>query len=308
MRNNGSTMFDNPRLHGEPDKKRKKEFNPYSRPAKIIRFVVVVIFTLYAIALMYPYLYAFDISLMKNGRAFINNPVHIPWPMYFSNYAKAFKELEVNGCGYFRMVFNSLWYSTLSPALGLISSTCTGYVVCRYEFRGKKLIYNGVLLTMMIPVMGTLTATYKLYYAMHLVNSPLILVTSMGGFGGTFLYVYSFFKSTPREYTEAARIDGAGHFCTFLKVNVPLVMPLILTFFVMGFVGCWNDYNTSLMWFPKMPTLAYGIYEYEGIAEYSANQPVFFAGTIMAIIPVVALFLAFQNAIMNNVTIGGLKG
>lgn len=67
--------------------------------------------------LVFPYLYALDISLMKNGEAFIKNPVHIPWPLHFENYIKAFKQLEVNNNNYFQMLFNSLWYSALTPAL-----------------------------------------------------------------------------------------------------------------------------------------------------------------------------------------------
>lgn len=289
-------------------RKRKTKFNGYSRTTKIVRAVVVAIFILYAVALMFPYLYALDISFMKNGREFVNDPVHIPWPFHFSNYAKAFRELEVNGNNYFQMLFNSLWYSTLTPLVGLISSTCTGYVVCRYDFRGKKFLYNMVLVTMMIPIMGTLTAQYRLYYKLHLVNSPLILLTSAGGFGSTFLYVYSFFKSVPRDYAEAAFIDGAGHFEVFIKIMVPMIMPMQLAFFVMGFVGCWNDYQAPLLWLSELPTISYGIYEYEGIADYSANQPVYFAGIVISMLPVLILFAVFQNAIMNNVSIGGLKG
>jgi len=287
---------------------KKKKFSGYSNSAKVVCGIVVVVFTIYALMLVFPYLYALDISLMKNGKAFIKNPVHIPWPLHFENYIKAFKQLEVNNNNYYQMLFNSLWYSTLTPVLGLFVSTCTGYVVCKYNFRGRKFVYNAVLVVMMVPIMGSFTAQYKLYTQLKLVNSPLILITSAGGFGGTFLYVYSFFKTVSWNYAEAAFMDGAGHFLVFYKIMMPLIMPMLLAFFVMGFVGAWNDVQGTLTWLEEMPTLSYGIYAYEQMAKYYANQPVYFAGVMLSIIPVVILFILFQDAIMNNVSIGGLKG
>jgi len=287
---------------------RTKKFNSRSNSEKIVRGVVLVIFTIYALMIALTYLYALDISFMENGRVFIKNPVHIPWPLHFKNYVSTFQQLEVKGNNYFQMLFNSIWYSTLSPALGIMVSACTGYVVCKYNFRGKKLIYNLVLLVMMIPVMGSFTAQYKLYTKLNLVNSPLILITSASGFGGTFLYVYSFFKTVSWNYAEAAFIDGAGPFTVFYKIMLPMVMPMLLAFFVMGFVGAWNDVQGPLTWLEELPTLSYGIYAYEQMAKYFANQPIYFSGVILSIIPVVILFILFQNAIMNNVSIGGLKG
>lgn len=288
--------------------KRNKKFNGYSGTAKVVRAIVVCIFIIYAVLLMFPYLYALDISFMENGRAFIRNTVHIPWPLHFSNYAQAFKALEVNGANFFQMLFNSLWYSTLTPVVGLISSACTGYVVCKYDFKGKWFIYHMVLVVMMVPIMGNFTAQYKLYNKIGLVNSPLIILASAGGFGSTFLYVYSFFKTVSWNYAEAAFIDGAGHFKVFVKIMVPMVMPMLTAFFVMGFVGAWNDVTGPLVWLEELPTLSYGIYAYEQQTKYYANQPIYFAGVIISIIPVVILFIAFQKTIMNNVSIGGLKG
>lgn len=288
--------------------KRHKKFNGYSGVAKVIRGIVVIVFAVYAMLLMFPYVYALDISLMENGRAFVRNPIHIPWPMHFENYVRAFQELEISNNNFFMMLLNSMWYSVLNPALGIFVSTCTGYVVCKYDFRGKKFIYNMVLVVMMIPVMGSFTAQYKLYTQLNLVNSPLILITAAGGFGSQFLYVYSFFKTVSWNYAEAAFMDGAGHFTVFYKIMMPMIMPMLTAFFVMGFVGAWNDVQGPLTWLEEMPTLSYGIYAYEQMAKYFANEPIYFAGVIISVIPVVILFIFFQNIIMNNVSIGGLKG
>lgn len=288
--------------------KKKYKFNQYSTTTKIVMLLVFIIFTVYALLLLFPYIYALNISFMLNGRAFIRDTIHIPWPLNINNYLSAFRELEVNGNNFFQMLINSLWYSAFTPGLSLIVSACTGYVVCKYNFRGRKFIYNMVLVIIMVPTMGNFTAQYKLYYSLNIVNSPLILITSLGGFGGTFLFIYSFFKTVSWNYAEAAFIDGAGHFKVFYTIMIPMIMPMLLAFFVMGFVAAWNDYESPLKWLEQMPTLSFGIFEYEQKTRYFANQPIYFAGVIISIIPVIILFILFQNSIMNNVTIGGLKG
>ena len=87
-----------------------------------------------------------------------------------------------------------------------------------------------------------------------------------------------------------------------------MVLPSLTALFVMNFVTVWNDYQGPVIWLPNMPTLASGLYTYEFNMRYTANQPVYFAGVLISIIPVLAIFVIFQNTIMQNVYTGGLKG
>ncbi|HEY8443366.1 MAG TPA: carbohydrate ABC transporter permease [Clostridia bacterium] len=276
--------------------------------SKVVFAIVFVFFFIYALALLVPFAYGFMISLKENGRAFMRDPVSITFPLYFSNYIKAFRSLKLGNIDYFMMIINSLWYSAGSTFFTLAACTCTAYVVSKYNFKGRNFIYNAALVVMMIPIYGALPAQYRLYSKMGLIDSPLILITSFGGFGTYFFYIYAFFKSIPWSYAEAAFIDGAGNLRTFLSIMLPMLMPSLSALAVMNFVGLWNDYAGPIIWLPNLPPLASGLYTYEFNMRYEANQPVYFAGVIISIIPVLAIFIAFQNTIMTKVYAGGLKG
>ena len=89
---------------------------------------------------------------------------------------------------------------------------------------------------------------------------------------------------------------------------VPMMLPSISALAVMNFIGIWNDYSSPLLWLPDMLPLATGLYTFEYNMKFEANQPVFFAGVFLSIIPVLLLFVIFQNTIMASVYSGGLKG
>ena len=110
------------------------------------------------------------------------------------------------------------------------------------------------------------------------------------------------------NYAEAAFIDGASHYSVFFKIMQPMAMPSVTAIAIMSFVGLWNDYSAPLLFMPNLPTLASGLVLYEKETQYMANQPIYFAGAIISIIPVVTIFIVFQNTIMQNVYAGGLKG
>ena len=288
--------------------KRKNRLKVSGPVAKTVNVIVFILFLLCTIGMLYPYFYGLNISFMENGRAFMRDTTHIPMPPHFENYAKAFEELNLSDNSYLMMIVNSLWYSAGSTICGLLSSSCAAYVICKYRFRGRNFLYNMAIVIMMIPIYGNLPAQYKLFTKLNLVNSPLYLVTTLGGFGGTFIYAYAFFKSLSWSYAEAAFIDGASHFKVFIKVMMPMLLPSLTALGIIAFIGSWNDYMGPLLWLDKMPTLASGLWSYERKIQYTANQPVYFAGVILSLLPILAIFVIFQNTIMSNIYAGGLKG
>ena len=272
---------------------------PLSIQQKIIFGIVFVLFIIYAVYILTPYFYGFLISLKKNGRAFMNEEV-LENLYYFDNYIKAFEALSLNNVNYFSMLFNSIWYSVGTTVIGTASTIVTGYIFAKYEFRGKKIMYNMILFFMMLPVYGTIASTYRLYSTVGFINSPLILIAAYGGFGGHFLYMHGFFKGLSWSYAEAAFIDGASNFRVFISIMVPMLMPTISAMAIMSFIGNWNTYESILLYLPELPNLAAGLYTYEFDMRYTANQPVYFAGVMLSTLPVVILFLIFQNTIMSH--------
>ncbi len=134
------------------------------------------------------------------------------------------------------------------------------------------------------------------------------LITLLGGFGGSFLIYYGFFKSISWNYAEAVMIDGGGPFTIFFKIMLPQTVPMMATFFITGSINVWNDYSTVMLYLPSYPTLASGLFEFKSLATHLIDYPVYFAGLIISMIPTIILFATCSGRIMGTVSIGGLKG
>ena len=136
----------------------------------------------------------------------------------------------------------------------------------------------------------------------------LMFLTNISLFGGNFFYYYAFYKAISWQYAEAAFIDGASHWQVYLKIMLPMLIPSATALYVMSVISTWNDYANIILYWQSFPTLAYGAYAYSEIAKYNANNPAYFAGVLISIVPILVLFACFQNTIMEKVHIGGLKG
>lgn len=287
--------------------KTKKLFNK-SRREKIVFTVVEIIFALYAIVLVYPFVWAF-LSSLKSNTEYFYNMFSLPKEWLFSNYITAFELLEYEGTNFVGMIFNSIWFTVGSTVLAVLVSSITAYIVAKYEFFGRNLLYGLAIFIMLIPIVGALPATYKVYAAIGILDSPLIVLSYAGGFGFNFIVMSSFFKALPWSYAEAAAIDGAGHFRILVQVMLPQAVAPIVSLSILAAIGIWNDYMTPILFLPSYQTLASGLYNYQEIMKYKgANVPVYFAGVLMSMVPIMVLFACFSNTIMDKTYAGGLKG
>lgn len=273
-----------------------------------IFYVVFALFALYALSLMLPFIWAF-MTTFKTEAEYINNKTYFPKIVDWTNYIDAFKTLSANNTNMFFMLLNSIWWAVGSTILAVFASTMTAYVIAKYKFFGRQLIYGIALFTMMLPIIGSLPSQYTVYSAIGILDNPLMLISTIGGFGFNFFVLYGFFRSLPWDYVEASFLDGGGHFTTMFKVMLPMAMPVMTSLAVVAFIGVWNDYNTPIIFLENYPTLASGLYLYQSATmQHSVDIPLLFAGVLMSILPVIALFCVFQNSIMNISFGGGLKG
>lgn len=282
-------------------KARKKKFN-------LTKTLIFIGFTAYAISLIYPLIWAFLSSLKESTEYMTQNKMDLPEKWLFSNYIKAFEGLNIDGKNMFNMFFNSIWFSVGGTAAGVGVSCMTAYAVSKYRFPGSKLIYWTAVISMMIPIVGSLPSQFNVYTALGIIETPWLLLAFMNGFGFNFLVLHSFFESLPRSYMEAAFIDGAGHFTCFLRVMLPQAKSPIMALSIVSFINFWNDYTTPLLFLKEYPTLSSGIYMYQVINTRILDMPVLFAGIILTAIPVVILYALFQKKIMNISLEGGIKG
>lgn len=286
--------------------------------AKILFGIIFVVFLLYAISLLLPFVFLITNSL-KGSLEYLEDSIagktmEMPDKWLFTNYIDAFQEMKmVNSRGQYvylpAMLLNSVWYSIVCVFCGVAASTLTAYCLAKYRFKLRGLLYGIAIFSMTIPIIGSSGAAFKLMYELGIYNSPILpFLTNFGGFGFNFLILYGFFSNISWSYAEAVFIDGGGHGTVFFKIMLPQAWPPMLTLAIMAWIGAWNDYMTCLLYLPDYPTLASGLYRIKQSITRGGNYPQYFAGLVISIIPVVAIFIAFSDTIMQNFTVGGLKG
>lgn len=270
--------------------------------------LIFIGFSLYALSLIYPLVWAFLSSLKESTEYMTSNKMALPENWLFINYIKAFEGLNIDGKDMFEMLFNSLWFTLGGTLAGVGVSCMTAYAVAKYRFPGSKLIYWTAIISMMIPIVGALPSQYKVYTALGIIETPWLLLAFMNGFGFNFLVLHSFFESLPRNYMEASFIDGASHFTCFWKVMLPQAKSPIMALSIVSAINFWNDYTTPLLFLKEYPTLSSGIYMYQVINTRILDMPVLFAGVLISAVPVLLLYAFFQNKIMSISMGGGIKG
>ena len=280
-----------------------------TRGEKIAHWVLAIILTIHCASLFIPWIWTFLQALKESFEYASGNALALPKKWLFSNFITAFSLLKVGDTTFVGMLWNSLWYVGLNTALDLFVPACTGYVLSKYKFKGRDLIYGVAITCMTIPIVGNMASAFKLYYDMGIYDTPLWVVwTSMGGFGGTFLIYYGYFKNVSWSYAEATMMDGGGPYTIFFKIMLPQAMPLIVTYAITGAITSWNDYMSFITYMPSWPNLATGLYQYQASMIRMANYPVYFAGVLISCIPPIVIFISASSKVMTSLSIGGLKG
>ncbi len=286
---------------------------------KLVFGVVFAIFFLYAITLIYPFVILF-INSLKDGLEYLGdlsdqNVLGFPDKPLFGNYVDAFTSMTLidswgREIGMLEMFFNSLIYAGIASVAPAVCSTLTAYALSKFEFKLKSVLYAISLITLTIPIVSNTASMLKLTNDLGIYNTwTYVLLANFGGFGFNFLVLNGFFKNISWSYAEAAMIDGAGQWRVFLSVMLPQAVPALVSLIVMQFISAWNDYNTILLFLPDFPTLSAGLYRVQlNITRLENGYPVFFAGILLSVIPILILFISFFDMIMQNVSVGGLKG
>ena len=263
----------------------------------------------YAVTLAFPFLWLLYNS-MKGNLEFAKDPLAFPAHIgtNIKNYVVIFQEFDMG-----TMFYNSLFLAIASPTVSIFFHMCTAYAYARHEFKCKKLLYILGITPMVVSIAGTLPTSYKLINDLGIYdNMYLWLLTGTAGFGMNFLLLASVFQNISGTYREAAEIDGAGPWRIFLRIYVPQASGIITAMWILGFIGVWNEYINPQLYFPSYKTLSTGIYNLQsqitsGNGKFSGDYPKLFASMLISIIPIIAIFIIFQEKIMNYSFGGGIK-
>lgn len=271
-------------------------------------WVVFGVFLIYAITLVFPFVWMLFNSV-KSNQEYFRNIWAFPQSFHIENYTNVLFNYSVHNVSLFGMFGISIVITLCGTVLSLLMSSIAAYVIAKYKFFGRNALYALAVFVMAVPVAGTLPAQYNIMQTLHLTNSFIgVLILYAGGFGFNFLILYGFFKNLSWEYAEAALIDGCTDFGIFFKIMLPMAKPALIAVGVIHAIGLWNDYVTPSIYLPNTPTLAVGVNLLLSELRGQSAYPEMFATMIIALIPILVVFICFQKTIMENTVAGGLKG
>ncbi len=227
----------------------------------------------------------------------------IPENPQWSNYTKIWDKIPL---GLF--TFNSVKLTVIITLIQLVTSSFAAYGFAKCKFKGRDTLFLCYVATIAIPWQVYMLPQYVMMNKMHLIDTHLsiILLQSFTAFG-VFL-IRQFYLSIPDELLEAARIDGLSEYGIYFRIVMPLTKPALATLTIFSFVNVWNDFMGPMIYFNStaLKTIQLGIRMF--IGQYSAEYGLIMAASVVSLIPVIAVFLAFQRFFIQGVATSGLKG
>ena len=259
----------------------------------IMKWTGFAILLIYAFTLLFSLGWAL-ISSLKEFYEFRKNLFGLPQTWMFSNY----------------LIVNSLMYAGLYTVFPVLANIVVAYACAKYKSKLCEIVKTVVILRMVIPIVGGLASSLTVSKFIGTYDNPLLAaIFQFSPQGAHFLIFLATFQGISNEYMEAARIDGAGHAKIMFSIMLPLARNTIIAVGIMVFIGCWNDWETAMVWFPSYPTLAYGLYRFQFSTGNSISDITLqLTACIIAMIPMLIIFMFFKDKLVGNISMGGLKG
>jgi len=267
-------------------------------PRSVALHVVVV---LGALVMLFPFVWAVVTSISP-GSGLSATPKLIPEDPSLAAYSQLFADLPFG-----RVVLNSLALAVAATAAQVVTSAMAAYGFSRLPFRGSGVVFALYLVTMMIPFQVLIVPLFVEMKALGLIDTYLgALLPSVASGFGVFLLRQAV-NQVPRELDEAATIDGAGHLRIFAQVVLPNIRPAIATLTVFGFMSSWNAFLWPLIILrsPELQTLPVALQTLQG--QYTTQWDVVMAGSVVSILPMLALYVFAQKYVVQGVASSGLK-
>jgi multiple sugar transport system permease protein len=267
-----------------------------------LRAAIHLVLIVGAVVEILPLLWTLSTSLKQQSRVFSVPPQIIPNPVQWSNYLQVFREVPFG-----KFYYNSVVVASLFTIGALATSSLAGYAFARLRFPGRDKIFLAYLATLMIPSQVQMIPTYLGLRFLHVLDTRFALIVPlMFTAFGTFL-LRQFFVTLPKELEDAAVIDGASRFRTYLQIIVPLSKPAFAALGIFSFLESWNNFMWPLIVITKTRLMTIPL----GLAMFIQPERVLWnlmmAAVMVSIIPMVVVFLLGQRQFIQGITLSGLK-
>ena len=254
-----------------------------------------------AAIMFFPFLWTI-ITSISPGVGLTVTPALIPENPSLEAYARLFAERPFG-----RVILNSFGLAATTTIVQLVTSTTAAYAFSRMPFRGRGVVFAVYLATMMIPLQVLIVPLFVELKTFGLLNTYLgaLLPTFASAFG--IFLLRQAVNQVPRDLDEAATLDGAGHFRIFFSVILPNIRPALATLTVFAFMGSWNSFLWPLVVLrkPELQTLPIALAGLQG--QYTTEWDVIMAGSVVSILPMLALYIFAQKYVIQGVASSGIK-
>lgn len=266
-----------------------------SRPERLVTFVVLAVASF---GLMYPFVYMVETSLRSQSQYLAGSGYSLDsWRELFAGVPVA------------QEMFNSLVLCVASITVILAIATPAGFALAKTVFRGQRLVFVGIVGSMMIPLQSFIIPEYVNLARLQLVNTyvgAVLLYVAVGTPFSVFLMA-TFFRGIPDELVDAGLCDGLGYLGVFRKIALPLAGPALATIVVLRFIPIWNDFLVGLLFLQEPGVRPFTV----GLGVLASSQlvsvPALMAGSLLSTIPAAVTYVAFQRYLVAGLTLGSAQ-
>jgi ABC-type glycerol-3-phosphate transport system permease component len=272
----------------------------------VIRYVVL---TAYVVICLYPFFWMFSTSLRDSAGVFSSGlSLWVENPQW-QNYQQIWVQADV-----FRSAINTLLITAICMTTIVLTSSMAAYALARADFPGRKLVMFALLTTFLIPGEMLIIPTFYVNRALGLIGESrsllaVILVMTSGAQVFNIYLLLSHFGTVPSELYDAADIDGSSFFGTYWRIAMPLVRPALATIVLLTFMGIWNAYLIPVVYLSQQrgfQTLTVALIQYS--QRFQTLYHVMAAGAVIALVPIILVFVFLQRYFIQGITEGATKG
>lgn len=261
---------------------------------------------IWAILVIFPFLWMVMTSFKTDQEIFFS-PWKWPHALQWDNFSRAWTAASIG-----RYFVNSIIVVAGSLTLTLLLSAMASYVLARYVFPGRNIVYYTFLIGLMFPVFLALIPLFDIVNRFHMLGTfqGLILVYAAYSFPFSIFFLTSFFRTLPSEVAEAAIVDGASQYRVFFNIMLPMARPGIIAIGIFNFLGQWNQFILPLVLNPDPNhyVLSQGLAFLAIQQGYQSDWSALFAGLTITTIPTLVVYILFQKRLESGLTAGALKG
>ncbi|GHV50181.1 sugar ABC transporter ATP-binding protein [Spirochaetia bacterium] len=275
----------------------------YHTSRSITKVVVYLFLIITAFTMLVPFAWMLSSSLKLNKDVFAFPMRWIPENPRWQNYADIWKKIPL-----LTFILNTAKLSVIVTLLQLLTSSFAAYAFAKLRFPGRKGLFLGYIATIAVPWQAYMVPQFIMMRAMGLNNTHLAIICLQAFSAFGVFMMKQFYESVPDELREAARIDGLNEYGIWLRIMLPLSKPALSTLTIITFVNTWNDFLGPLIYLTRtnLKTIQIGLRAF--ISQYSSEYGLIMAASVVALVPVLMIFLSLQRYFVQGVASTGLKG